>query len=117
MHELGIVFELIKTVEKVAIEQNIDEVDTIVMQVGELSSIVPMYLEECFPAAIYNVPRFKDTKLKLEIIPGEAKCLECSNIFNVVKNKGYCPKCNSFDKELISGREFLIKEIIVKQET
>ena len=113
MHELGIVFELIKTVEKVAIEHYIDEVDTIVLQVGELSSIVPMYLEECFPAAIHDNPRFKDTKLNIEIIPGEAKCLECSNVFNVVKNKGYCPKCNSFEKELLSGREFIIKEILV----
>ena len=114
MHELGVVFEIIKTVEKVAIEQNIEEIDTIVMEVGELSSIVPMYLEECFPAAIDNRLRFKNTKLKIEIIPGEAKCLQCSKVFNVVENKGYCPECNSFDKELLRGREFIIKEIFIK---
>jgi hydrogenase nickel incorporation protein HypA/HybF len=114
MHELGIVFEIIKTVEKLAVEQNLDEIDTIVLEVGELCSIVPMYLEECFPAAIDNRPHFTDTKLKLEIIPGEAKCLQCSNIFNVVANKGYCPQCDSFDKELLRGQEFIIKEILIK---
>lgn len=114
MHELGIVFEIIKTVEKVAIEQKLDEIDTIVLEVGELSSIVPMYLEECFPAAIDNRARFKDTKLKIEIILGEGKCLQCGKVFNVIKNKGYCPECNSFEKELLSGREFIIKEIHIK---
>jgi len=114
MHELGIVFEIIKTVESVAVEQNLDEIDTIVLEVGELSSIVPMYLEECFPAAIDNRPRFKDTKLKIEIILGVGKCLQCGKVFNIVENKGYCPECNSFEKELLRGSEFIIKEIFIK---
>lgn len=115
MHELGVVFEVIKTVEKVAVEQNIKEIDTIVLEVGELCAVVPSYLEECFPAAIDKNPRFKDSKLKLEIISGVAKCDECGKVFNVVENKGYCPECNCFDKELLSGREFTIKEIFIKE--
>jgi len=47
------------------------------------------------------------------MIPGEAKCLECGEVFNIVKTKGYCPKCNSFEKEVLRGREFLIKELLV----
>ena len=115
MHELGVVFEIIKMVDRVAVEQNLDEIDTIVLEVGELASVVPIYLEECFPAATYNRPRFENTKLKIDIIPGEAKCYQCGNVFNVIMNKGYCPECNSFEKELISGKEFMIKEIVVKE--
>ena len=42
-----------------------------------------------------------------------AKCRACGEVFNVIANEGYCPKCNSFDKDLLAGREFMIKEILV----
>ena len=35
MHELGIVFEVVKLVEQVAVEQQLPAVDTIVLQVGQ----------------------------------------------------------------------------------
>ena len=42
-----------------------------------------------------------------------AKCQSCGTIFNVVEQKGYCPKCGSFDKDILSGLDFMIKEIAV----
>ena len=45
-----------------------------------------------------------------------AKCRQCGEVFNVIANEGYCPKCHSFDKDLLSGREFLIKEILVPED-
>ena len=33
----------------------------------------------------------------------------------IIDNEGYCPKCNSFEKDILSGREFLIKEILVPE--
>lgn len=72
MHELGIVFEVVKVVEQVAVEQNLPAVDTIVLQVGELCGVIPVYLDECWPAAIDKKPYFKNTKLKLDIVPGMA---------------------------------------------
>lgn len=116
MHELGIVFEVVKVVEQVAVEQNLPAVDTIVLQVGELCGVIPVYLDECWPAAIDKKPYFKNTKLKLDVVPGMAKCRNCGEVFNVIANEGYCPKCNSFDKDLLSGREFLIKEILVPED-
>lgn len=116
MHELGIVFEVVKVVEQVAVEQNLPAVDTIVLQVGELCGVIPVYLDECWPAAIDKKPYFKNTKLKLDVVPGMAKCRNCGEVFNVIANEGYCPKCNSFDKDLLSGRGFMIKEILVPED-
>lgn len=56
MHELGIVFEVVKLVEQVAVEQHLPAVDTIVLQVGELCGVIPVYLDECWPAAIDKKP-------------------------------------------------------------
>ena len=52
MHELGVVIEVVKTVEKIAIKQQLTNIDTIVLQIGELSSMIPKYIEACFPAAV-----------------------------------------------------------------
>ena len=116
MHELGIVFEVVKVLEQVAVEQNLTAVDTRVLQVGELCGVIPVYLDECWPAAIDKKPYFKNTKLKLDVVPGMAKCRNCGEVFNVIAYEGYCPKCNSFDKDLLSGREFMIKEILVPED-
>lgn len=113
MHELGVVFEVIKAVDRVANDEGIDKVGGIVLQIGELSSMIPAYVETCFPAAIYGKSRYDNTKLEIEIIEGKAECRECGKVFNVKKYEGYCPNCNSFDKELITGREFILKEILV----
>ena len=55
----------------------------------------------------------QDTELVLEIVPGMAECNECDEIFNVVEHEGYCPNCGSFDKDVLTGKDFLIKEILI----
>ena len=41
MHEMGIVSAMLKTIEKVMIQQKLTKVEKIVLQVGELSGEVP----------------------------------------------------------------------------
>lgn len=113
MHELSILVETVRIVEEMAEEQNIDSIKAIVLQIGELSSVVPKFLVDYMPYVTENKPRFKDTTLEIEILPGMAKCQQCDTVFNVIENEGYCPKCRSYDKDLLCGQEFLIKEIIV----
>lgn len=113
MHELSLLVEVIRIVEDTVSENKIEKLDAIVLQVGEVSTVIPSFMEEYFPVATLDKPFFKDTRLEIEIIPGEAKCLDCGEVFNIVKTQGYCPKCNSFEKEVLSGREFLIKELVV----
>lgn len=113
MHELSILVEVVRIVEELAEEQNIEKVGAIVLQIGELSSVVPQFMQEYFPVVVDSKPKFKDTKLEIQMLPGMARCQQCGTVFNVVENKGYCPKCQSFDKDLLCGQEFLIKEIVV----
>lgn len=111
MHELGVVIEIAKTVERIAAQQQLTKVDTIVLQIGELSPMVPQYVEACFPAAVDGT-MLADTKLKIEILPANAICKECNLVFNVLKYQRQCPKCHSESWDLLSGKEFLIKEIV-----
>ncbi len=111
MHELGIVFEVVKKVKIFAEQNGVTKIDTVVLQIGELSSIVPHYIEECYPAAVDGTS-MQDTKLKIEILPGNGLCKNCNKIYNLLENKSICPHCGSRDFELLSGKEFVIKEII-----
>ena len=111
MHELGVVIEVIKTVEEFAKKNGVTKIDTLVLQIGELSSMIPKYIEECYPCAVDGTI-MQDTKLKIEILPGNARCKECSKVFNLIECKSICPDCGSKTLELLSGKEFMIKEII-----
>ena len=113
MHELGLVFEMAKVIEEDLADENVEAVDTVVMEIGEISSVVPHYFESRFPAARER-PLLRDAKLEMNIIPAVGRCRNCGVTFPIVENKGYCPDCGSFDKELLSGREFNIKEVRVR---
>lgn len=111
MHELGIMIEVVKTVEHFAAKNGVTKIDTLVLQVGELSPIVPRYIEACYPAAIDGT-LLQETKLKLEILPGNAICKACNTVFNLLASTHTCPKCGLENWELLCGKEFNIKEII-----
>ena len=48
MHELGIVFHIAKQVEEVAVEHHISRVTRVTLEIGEVSTVVPEYLEDCW---------------------------------------------------------------------
>lgn len=111
MHELGVVIEVVKTVENVAVENDLTKIEKLVLQIGELSSMIPKYIESCYPAAVDNTI-LQDTKLEIEVIPGNGMCKSCNKVFNIKENNGTCPYCESKSWELLSGKEFVIKEIV-----
>jgi len=112
MHELGIVSEIVRMVEELAKEEALTKVDAIVLQIGELSAVVPDYMEYCYPAAVDGT-FMEDTKLEIEIIPGNGMCKECDTVFNLISENGVCPKCKANNFVVVSGQELVIKEIRV----
>ena len=48
MHELGIVFYIIRDVKEAAAEHHVEHVSGVVMNIGEVSTIVPAYLTDCW---------------------------------------------------------------------
>lgn len=112
MHELGLVFEMARVIEESLAEEDVIAVDTVVVEIGEVSSVVPHYFESCFPA-VHDRPLFQNARLEMVIIPAIGRCKKCGEEFSIVPTKGYCPRCGSFDKELLSGREFNIREVQV----
>ncbi len=111
MHELGVVIKVVKNVENFARENGITQIETLVLQIGALASVIPRFVEECYPMAIKDT-MLENTKLKIEVLPANGRCRKCEKVFNVLKYRSVCPHCNAGNPEMISGNEFMIKEIV-----
>ncbi len=110
MHELGVIIEVVNQVEQFAKENAVERIDTLVLQIGELSSMIPEYMQKLYPAAVEGT-MLQDSRLEIEVIPGNGLCKSCKQVFNLLTERGTCPKCGSKSFELLSGKEFYIKEI------
>ena len=115
MHEIGVVKQVVRTVESFAAENNVKKIDEVVLDIGELSLVIPKYVEEIYPVATEGTI-LEGTKLIMNVIPGMAECDDCDEIFNVIEHEGYCPNCGSFEKSILTGQDFTIKEIHVSEE-
>ncbi|SEW26656.1 hydrogenase maturation nickel metallochaperone HypA [[Clostridium] fimetarium] len=113
MHELGVLNSMVHTIERIINEQDLTEVQKLVIEVGELSGIVPRYLEQCWPAAAYKT-FMENTELELIIIPGIVKCRSCGRVFNAVYSDLSCPNCESTQMDILEGNDIMIKEIVCR---
>ncbi|MBE6054704.1 MAG: hydrogenase maturation nickel metallochaperone HypA [Clostridium sartagoforme] len=111
MHEIGVLIEVVKSVEKFAEANNVQRIETLVLQIGELSSMIPKYMKNLYPASIEGTI-LEGSELEIEVLPANALCSDCKKVFNLVSNKGICPSCKSEHCEILSGKEFYIKEIV-----
>lgn len=112
MHEIGVVRSMMRTVEDFARNNGIDEIVSIVLEIGDLSMIIPKYVEDIY-SVVSKDTRFEGTELVIETVEGQGVCRDCKRAFPIVKNEGYCPRCGKRNADIISGRDFIIKEIVV----
>jgi hydrogenase nickel incorporation protein HypA/HybF len=111
MHEIGVLIEIVKSVERFANDNDVVKIETLVLQIGELSSMIPKYMKTLYPVAIEGTI-LDGSILDIEILPANGLCKDCRKVFPLTENKGICPNCGSAKAELLSGKEFFIKEIV-----
>ncbi len=113
MHELGIVFYIIRDVKEVARENKVDKVKTVVMDIGEVSTIIPEYLTDCWRWAADKEDLLRGCELIINTIPAVTYCENCGKEFGTVEHGKKCPHCGSDRTYLVRGNEVEIKEITV----
>ena len=113
MHELGIVFYIIRDVKKVAEENKVEHVSTVVMNIGEVSTIIPDYLTDCWRWAADKEDLLRGCELKVNTVPAVTYCEDCGKEFPTVQHGKICPHCGSEHTYLLRGNEVEIKEIQV----
>ena len=113
MHELGIVFYIIRDVKNVAEENDVKHVSAVVMNIGEVSTIIPDYLTDCWRWAADREELLKGCELRVNTISAVTHCDGCGCEFGTVEHGKKCPHCGSENTWLLRGNEVEIKEIEV----
>ena len=114
MHELGIVIEVVKQVEQLAKENDVEKVTELTIEVGEVSGVVKEYFEDAFKWFIKKTEYMKECTLKYITIQGISYCEDCKQTYPTTKYGKECPNCHSPHTYLVSGKEVMIKDIKVQ---
>ena len=116
MHELGIVFHVIKSVEEIAQENELTKVSAVTLSIGEVSGIVPSYLTDCWRWAADRTEVLSGSELNIETIHAVTHCDDCGCEYDTVAHGKICPECGGEHTWLLCGNETMIKEIEVPEE-
>lgn len=113
MHELAIVYSIMKQVEDVCMQNELSRVSRITVDIGEVSSIVPKYLLDFWPWAVNKSQSvvLSNAELIFETIPAITVCNDCMETYPTKKHGKQCPHCQSSNTVLLTGNEFIIREI------
>jgi hydrogenase nickel incorporation protein HypA/HybF len=121
MHEWALAEGIVKTADKFAEDQGIDEITEVKIMIGELQSIEHDIIE--FALDQLRTHRMKGAKFVIEAVPASFKCRKCSREWKLETEKLdettgeaihfvpemahvylKCPDCGSPDFEVTEGR-------------
>lgn len=115
MHELGIVFSIMDTLEDVAKENQLASIQSVTVEVGEVSAVIPEYLTDCWSWARNKKDFLKNCQILVETLPAVTHCGGCGEDYPTVEYGRICPHCGSEKTWLLTGNEINIKQITVDE--
>ena len=101
MHELGIVFHIIDTVEQVGRENGVTQVRCVTLDVGQVSGIEDPYLMDCWRWAADRSEMLRGARLQIETVHAVTLCDACGKTYDTVPQGRTCPYCGSGDTHLL----------------
>ena len=111
MHELGVVFHIMDSLEEVAKENRLTQIQSVTMEVGEVSTVIPDQLQDCWTWAAKKRELFAECEMLVERLPAVTFCEGCRQEYPTVAHGRICPYCGSEKTYLLRGNELNIKEI------
>lgn len=111
MHELGIVFHIIDTLNDVGKENELNKIGSVTLEIGEVSGVIDSYLKDCWRWAADRSELLSGAEMIIDKIPAVTFCEGCGKTYGTVEHGKICPYCASADTYLVAGNEFNIKEI------
>lgn len=74
MHELGVTFHIMDQLEKIAQENDVERVRKVVLELGEVSTVIESYLQSAWTWAAKKRPLFEKAELIVETLPAVTYC-------------------------------------------
>lgn len=115
MHELSVTQSIIDIATKEAEKNNAKRVIEIKIVMGSCTCLVPSIVQDYFDLMSEGTPAHK-AKLTIEKVNATLRCEDCGEVSDVEKFRMVCPKCNSRNTTLLTGKEFYIDSMEVEDE-
>ncbi len=110
MHEMAITQGIVELCEQYAAGRR---VQSVTLEVGELSGVVPDAIEFCFAACTLNTG-VEGARLFIERPAGAGICLECNQRQQYQRLYDPCSQCGSYAIQITGGKEMRVREIEVE---
>ena len=112
MHEMSICRAIADTVVKHAAGRSVSVVR---VRIGHFRQVVPDTLTFCW-GLLSRDTGLSDARLEVESVPATVRCADCGATTELDLPVLICGTCASRRVELISGEEFVIESIDVREE-
>jgi len=115
MHELPVTESILNVALKHAQANGVRKIVTISLRIGELSDLVDEWVQRYFDYLSKGTIA-EGATLDIERSPVVFQCKGCGASFQVdikAVKEVVCPECGGKKHDLVSGREFFIKNIAV----
>ena len=116
MHELPLLMGACDLVGEVVKQNKIRHIDALVLDVGEVSGVIPAFLANYSYIVFDEYDFLRSAKLLINSVKATARCLDCGMEYDIIPNHGKCPHCGSIEKQVLTGRDFRVREIRVTDE-
>ncbi len=115
MHEMSLAEGILQLVEETARREQAQRVKTVVLEIGQLSSVEASALEFCFSAVATEGPA-RGTRLVIVDVPGAGECLACGLAVPMDSLFGICSGCGSHRLRPTAGTEMRVREIEIESD-
>ena len=112
MHEMALAESTLEIIEATARRSGAERITSVRLEIGALSHIEPDALRFCFDA-VTRGSLAERARLEIVALPGEAWCMACGEVVGLQRRGDPCPRCGSYQLEVVHGDEMRVKEIAV----
>ena len=84
MHELTLLFGVAEQVGKVTEENGIDHIDAVVLDIGDLTAVIPEFMMDGYQVISDEYDFLRGSELIINRIKGIARCNDCGEDYYVV---------------------------------
>ena len=115
MHEMSIAVSLVEQLQRVAAEHRATRITAVEVECGVLQQIVPEALELAFTAAAVDTVAQGAT---LNIVAQRlvVRCRSCGTEFAAEIDDYLCPRCQTADVAVVTGRDIVLKSVTCETE-
>ncbi|MEN8615144.1 hydrogenase maturation nickel metallochaperone HypA [Dehalogenimonas sp. THU2] len=112
MHEMAVTQSLLDIVLKEAAEAGAKKINAVNLVIGDLSGLVDDSIQFYFDFLTKDTAA-EGATLVFKRVPVKMKCRACAEEFSPAPEEWVCPKCDEWQAEVMTGKEFYIDSIEV----